>query len=463
MSHANLKLAVLFVLLCALPLALPGQTNYHLTFIDKVNFPSSAAGCGSTDTTGGSDVWGYTAPNGSEYAIMGVRDGVAFVKIPEMQVIEVVSGPQFGDCYWHRDIKTYDHYAYIVSEMSGTNQGLMIVDLQYLPDSVHFVRSYTYGSDVRSHNFSIDVNTGYAYICKQNYTGFRVVNLANPEQPAEVTAVNTGNIHDVYARNDTVVVSEGYNGSYSIWDMSDKNNPAMLTRIQVPNAGYAHNAWLTDDGRYMMTTEETTNKTVKMWDIQDMNNVSLVGEYLAANNLAHNTHIMGNLAIISHYAYGVTVVDISMPSQLAEVASYDTYPANNLSGFQGCWGAFPFTSSGYVYASNFNGDLYLLKLEENPTTVNSPQEQPADFSLEQNYPNPFNPTTNLKYQIKDLGFVSLKVYDALGREVSALVEKELAPGIYTAEWDAGNYPSGIYYYRLMSGGVVQTRKMVLMK
>lgn len=457
-----MKLSLTFILTLAFSLTIYSQTNYQLTFVDKVNFPSSAAGCGSTDTTGGSDVWGYTAPDGSEYAIMGVMQGVAFVKVPDMQVIDVVPGPQGSDCYWHRDIKTYSHYAYIVAEMTGTNQGLMIVDLQYLPDSVHFVGSYIHGSDVRSHNFSIDTATGYAYICKQNYTGFRIVDLADPEQPVEVTTVNTGNIHDVYARNDTVAVSEGWNGSFSIWDVSDKNNAIMLTRINVPNAGYAHNAWLSEDGRYLMTTEETNFKTIKIWDIRNMGNISLAGEYLAANNLAHNTHIMGNLAIISHYAYGVTVVDISDPNQPVEVASYDTYPANNLPGFWGCWGAYPFTSSGYVYASNFNGDLYVLRLES-PNSVNPPQEVPHNFALEQNYPNPFNPTTDFEFRIRDLGFVSLKVFDALGREVATLINEKLPPGVHTTEWNAENYPSGVYYYRLRSGNSVQTRKMILIK
>lgn len=464
-----MRFTLLFLFLCGFSCMLFSQTNYQLTFVNKINFPSSASGCSSTDTTGGSDVWGYTAPDGSEYAIMGVRDGVAFVKVPEMQVIDIVAGPQSGDCWWHRDIKTYDHYAYIVAEMTGINQGLMIVDLQYLPDSVHFVGSYINGSDVRSHNFSIDVNTGYAYICKQNYTGFRIVNLANPEQPQDVTTVNTGNIHDVYARNDTVAVSEGYNGSFSIWDVSDKNNAIMLTRINVPNAGYAHNAWLSDDGRYLMTTEETANKTIKMWNIQDMSNVSLVGEYLAANNLAHNTHIMGNLAVISHYAYGITVVDISDPSQPVEVASYDTYPANNIPGFWGCWGAYPFTSNGYIYSSNFNGDLYVFKLET-LTAAGPPQRNLLNFSLRQNYPNPFNPTTNIEFSIPKTEFVTLKVYNILGEEMVTLVSERLTAGRHKYVWparssggDASKLTSGVYLYKIQAGNYLASKKMVLLR
>lgn len=166
------KLWILLILLIAS--ALQAQNSaYEFEYIGRVGFPASAAGCGGIDTTGGSDVWGYTAPDGTEYAIMGVKGGVAVVRIPDLTVIDVVAGPGNFDCYWHRDIKTYQHYAYIVSEMTGTHQGMMILDLQYLPDSVHFVQSYISGSQVRSHNLSIDVQTGYAYAVNQSATGLR--------------------------------------------------------------------------------------------------------------------------------------------------------------------------------------------------------------------------------------------------------------------------------------------------
>ena len=336
--------------------------GYSLELVGRIWFPSQEWNSG--DTTGGSDVWGYTAPDGEEYAIMGVLEGVAIVKASTLEVIDVVPGPQNNDYYYHRDIKTYEHYAYVVNEMGGVNYGLMIIDLQYLPDSVRFVGSYVYTQNVRSHNLSIDTATGYAYIPKQNYSGFRIVSLADPENPDDINEVSTPDIHDVYARNDTVYVSEGNSSSYSIWDVSDKMNPVMMARINVLNGGYAHNAWPTDDGKYLMTTEETLNKTVKMWDIRDMDNINLVGTYLGENNLAHNTHIMGNFAYISHYTVGVKIVDISDPSNLFEVADYDTYGLNDDGSFYGCWGAFPFTSNGFVYASDLEGYLTVLQFHQ---------------------------------------------------------------------------------------------------
>ena len=448
--------------------ALFSQDSTSLELVGRIWFDSDIWSSG--DTTGGSDVWGYTAPDGEEYALMGVLDGIAIVRASDMEVIDIISGPTGNDYYYHRDIKTYGHYAYAVAEMYGTNQGLMIIDLSPLPDSVRFVGSYISGSDIQSHNLSIDTATGFAYMGKQNYSGFRVVNLADPENPVDVISVSAPNIHDVYARNDTVYVAEGYAHSFSIFDLSDKENPQLLARVSVPNAGYVHNIWPTDDGTHVMTTEETTGKTVKMWNIEDMDNIEMVGEYLGVNNLAHNTHIMGDFAYISHYTAGVTIVDISDPTNLIEVARYDTYPLNDNSGFQGCWGAYPFTQNGMVFASDLEGYLTVLQFTETDTTVfvDEPGQIPNKLVLHQNYPNPFNPATVIHYDVPETAPVRLVIYDILGRNIRTLVNGVQEPGYKTVTWngaDDGGRPvsAGMYIVTMASGSHRFVRKTVLLK
>lgn len=93
---------------------------------------------------------------------------------------------------------------------------------------------------------------------------------------------------------------------------------------------------------------------------------------------------------------------------------------------------------------------------------------PSAFSLEQNYPNPFNPTTNIGFRIADRGFVSLKVYDALGNEVTTLVNEELQAGKYEVEFNVAQVSrpeitSGVYFYKLSAGSFSETKKMVLLK
>ncbi|MGA7160194.1 MAG: M1 family aminopeptidase, partial [Bacteroidota bacterium] len=85
------------------------------------------------------------------------------------------------------------------------------------------------------------------------------------------------------------------------------------------------------------------------------------------------------------------------------------------------------------------------------------------YQLEQNYPNPFNPETRFEFSVADMRFVTLKIYDVLGKEVATLVNSTMNAGSYSIPWNAGNLPSGIYFYRLQAGQFVQTKKLTLLK
>ncbi len=88
---------------------------------------------------------------------------------------------------------------------------------------------------------------------------------------------------------------------------------------------------------------------------------------------------------------------------------------------------------------------------------------PRAYFLAQNYPNPFNPKTDFRYQIADITHVSLKVYDVLGREIATLVDEDKHPGEYSATWDAAEFASGIYFYKLQAGKFSDIKKMLLIK
>ncbi|HCY76895.1 MAG TPA: hypothetical protein DHV28_13320 [Ignavibacteriales bacterium] len=88
---------------------------------------------------------------------------------------------------------------------------------------------------------------------------------------------------------------------------------------------------------------------------------------------------------------------------------------------------------------------------------------PEEYALFENYPNPFNPSTTINYQLADQGYVSLIVYDLLGREVATLVNEVKQSGYYQVEFNAADLPSGVYMYRIEAGSYVQTKKMMLLK
>jgi hypothetical protein len=97
------------------------------------------------------------------------------------------------------------------------------------------------------------------------------------------------------------------------------------------------------------------------------------------------------------------------------------------------------------------------------TTAVETTEPPMRFSLAQNYPNPFNPTTRISFSIGARSFVTLKIFDVMGREAATLVSGDMAPGIYSREWNAASFSSGIYFYRLQAGSFSETKKLILMR
>ena len=90
-------------------------------------------------------------------------------------------------------------------------------------------------------------------------------------------------------------------------------------------------------------------------------------------------------------------------------------------------------------------------------------EVPDRYLLLQNYPNPFNPVTKIQYALPENSLVKITVYDALGKEVETLVDKIHTAGYYEAEWNAADYPSGVYYYKFSAGDYTEIKKMVLIK
>jgi hypothetical protein len=88
---------------------------------------------------------------------------------------------------------------------------------------------------------------------------------------------------------------------------------------------------------------------------------------------------------------------------------------------------------------------------------------PTDFSLGQNYPNPFNPVTTIKYELPRESKTTLKVFNALGQEIATLVDEQKQPGRYEVQWNAENFPSGVYFCRLQAGSFAQAKTLVVIK
>lgn len=331
----------------------------------------------NTHSTPYSALWGYKAPDGREYAILGTFDGTQFVDITDASNIHEVgfvasTSPGDPNNLW-REMKTYSHYAYLVSEVR--NSGIQIVDLQYLPDSVHYVKKFVPAGHTFTH--SISQSGPYLYLngCNPGFgNGVTVLDLTvNPETPVKRGGYNVDYIHDCRIVNDTIYAANVYISKVSIINATNKNTLTGITSfINIANSG-PHNTAVTDDRKHILVTDEVGNlpRALKIWNIEDLGNITYVTNWQPTgitSAIVHNVEIYGKYALVAHYSAGVRLVDISNPSVPTEVAYYDTYPSNDFGNYEGCWGVYMFPS-GKIIASDRSTGLYVLKTNFNISAV----------------------------------------------------------------------------------------------
>lgn len=428
---------------------LPNQNTYLISNIDHYGTYSA--------------LWGYTAPDQRQYAILGCDTGTSFVDITDssnVYEVDFVSGV-FST---YREMKTYSHYAYIVSE--GTNSRLQIIDLQYLPDSVSLVSTYSFAGYTYTH--AISQSGPYLYLSGGNASpsgGVRILDVNNPLLPQIKGAYSTLYAHDCRVSSDTLWVTNILNRKISIVNATDKDNPVVL-RDYVTLWSQPHNCAISPDRKHLYVTHENNDPgKLTVYNIEDITNITYVRDWQPTGIVTspiHNVEVFGNYLIAAHYTAGIRILDIKNSADPVEIAWYDTRPEDNSNIFEGCWAVYVFPD-GKIIGSDISNGLFVIKSSVLVSANAVNNFVPAGYKLEQNYPNPFNPATMINYEIPLRSFVDLKVYDASGKIVRSLVGTHQEAGTYSVSFNAGELPSGIYFYRLNTSGGSFSKKMLLVK
>ena len=167
------------------------------------------------------------------------------------------------------------------------------------------------------------------------------------------------------------------NGSFfAISDVTDKDNPVAVSRAASPNAAYMHQGWLTPDHRYFYQDDESdvirgnvsTTRTL-IWDLSDVEDPALVTEFMGSLPAsAHNLYLKDGFAYQANYRYGLHVLDISDPVSPREVGFFDTSPYQDGPGFSGAWSTYPFFESGTVIVTSLQEGLFILKKRDRPVS-----------------------------------------------------------------------------------------------
>ncbi len=313
---------------------------------------------------GYSACWGYTAPDGREYALLGVKNGLSIVDITNAPTLnEVAFIPNTVSSSW-TEMKTYSHYAYVVKD--GVRGGIQIIDLANLPTSATLVN--TVMDYPTNHTVWVDHERGWLWAMGGDNTGVTVWDVkTDPVHPRQIVNFN-GNtyVHDAYVHGNRAYLAEIMSKSFSIYDISDIAHPVLIKRMrdsQAPGISF-HNAWTTEDGRYLATTEETSGRHVRIWDLADETNPVEVSRWIGAGNLPHNVHIKGHYMHVAHYGGGYRVVDIADIAHPVEVAYFNMNPSNP-TGFVGVWEVYPFFPSGKVVMSSMEKGLFVTRFDGN--------------------------------------------------------------------------------------------------
>lgn len=339
------------------------------------------------------DNWGWTDPEtGREYALVGRNDGTSFVDItdPTNPVLIGDLPKPWGtppSQLW-RDIKTYQDHAFIVADGAG-DHGMQVFDLRRLRDVAEvpalFEPDAHYRQIASSHNIVINEETGFAYAVGNRGGGescgggLHMINIQEPTNPVFAgCARGERGTHDsqcvTYAGPDLDYrgreICLNSNGrEFEISDVTDKDNPEVLSTASSPDAGYIHQGWLTDDHRYFYQDDEadvirgsvSTTRTL-IWDLTDLEDPILVNEFMGSMPAsAHNLYLKDGFAYQANYRYGLHVLDIADPENPVEVGYFDTTPYLEGPGFSGAWSTYPFFESGTVIVTSLQEGLFVLR------------------------------------------------------------------------------------------------------
>lgn len=410
------------------------------------------------------ECWAFVE-DGREYAALASTEGVHIIDLSDPAnplEVDVVYG-ETNEAI-HRDMHDHDGFLFMVCDEGESK--LKVADLSYLPDSVHLV----YDSDehfTRVHNMFIDSTSGLIYTFSTTDTaGFSlpavVVYEFDPvnHSVAHVGQFDTGSqfitSHDGYVVNDTAFVNMWNEGLYMI-DFKDPANPVTIGQFPFYSGTIAnHSGWLDPDRRLYVMADEWMGTEIKVMDVSDPGNISMVHSFLpgtSADIIPHNLMINGRFMFLSAYTDGLRIFDLHDPTNPVLTGFYDTYSGPDTDIFEGAWGIYSLLPSGLILISDQRTGLYIFDVgpalaKEEATTVRA-----------ELWPMPTQDKLRLTWSGEDLLAEGFTLRTLEGRD---LISKTLDPfGKTDLEVDLSGMPAGVYLLELKgTEGEIHVEKVI---
>ncbi len=388
-------------------------------------------------------VWGY-ARDGHEYGIIGSTMGTHIIDVTDAtqptQAAFVAGAVQGGDVV-HREYKTYHDRLYCVTdEGPGT---LQILDLSYLPDSVHKVYD-SHALFYRAHSIWIDTTNARLYT-HYGSSDFAIWSLADPDNPTLLLKPQqsvpwwgaVGGVHDAYTVNNITYTNDV--DAMHIIDFTNVNAPVLLGSLtNYPQPGYNHSGWLHNNGWLYVMADETHGTDLKLFDVSDPTDIQFIdtiGTDRGPLSIPHNPCFNGDLLHVAWYEDGYWLWNVSDPAHAQLLGYYDMHPEPYSNSYKGAWGVYPFLPSGHVLISEMQHGLFVLDIDQAVGLVEKHNCGNAVLTIA---PNPVQDEARIRIPS---GTMTLLVTDAMGREVIhrervtgpevRIDTRTFAPGLYT--------------------------------
>ena len=423
-------------------------------------------------------VWGWVNPvDNIEYGILGSGKGTSILDLSnpsDPKRVAFVKGRR-DKCVW-REYKTYQNYLYAISDDASPNS-FQIIDMSYLPDSVHVVYD---GTDIfeRGHTIFIDGDKMYIGYVKastlpKGVSSLAVYSLANPEKPTLLRSLHDDDstvnyAHDMFVRNDTVYASCGNQGLFIYFydEVANKFNPINVLG-SYPNQGYNHSSALTSNGKTLVFCDEVPrNLSVKVVDVSDIHNLSVATTFKSNEGATpHNPYIKDNKhVIIAYYQDGLQIFDIRNPKQPYRTGFFDTDTIdgkkNNYNkdgnAYHGCWGAYIDSPSGFLFASDMQNGFYVLDATVALGIADYKNTNTISLTA---FPNPATEQVSLKFNLQLAEYIEYEVFDITGRKLLRFTKHEAA-GRVQETVSLTTLAKGLYTLKISGNGIYGATKFL---
>ncbi len=313
-------LALLGSLGCPGPYPFHGDPGPGATYNHSINFSQWTT---YADAPGASGLW-FAQVGNFHYALVGTDRGLHIQSLDATSVQVDVSGPTAVSAgVSQRDVEVYRSYAYVCSNATGPNQGVMIVDLSGLPAKAPVVGSFQPNDgDPKATNLSIDTDRGLLFL--QRPLGIEVWDLkTNPLHPTYLAHMASDTpVSDLVSQGTRLYVAEGSAKGFSIWDVASPAAPARLSHW--PSQGFANSIWPREDGQVVGTVEETPSAPIRFLAVNTQGQAVAAGQWsLDGQTLASSIKLKGSRAYIAHRNAGLVVLGLSDLSKPNLVGRFD--------------------------------------------------------------------------------------------------------------------------------------------